>query len=142
MLTRAYEKNTLLSKREILLRENIKSKKGVHILADFFECKESISLMLNSELLKEKCRDFVKESGLTEIGHLFHQFPGSGVTGVVLLAESHFAIHTWPEKNYLTLDIFVCNFYSENTLKAKKLYEFLREAFSPRQVNLQEIDRD
>ena len=120
----------------------LKTKKGLHILADFFDCRESINLMLNLESLKDKCRACVRESGLTEIDHLFYQFPDSGVTGVILLAESHFAIHTWPEKKYLTLDIFICNFYSENTQKAKKLYQFLKQTFSPDRLNLQEIDRD
>ena len=120
----------------------IKTGKGLHILADFFGCKTGINLMFDSESLKGKCRGFIKDSGLTEIDHLFYKFPTSGVTGVILLAESHFAIHTWPEKHYLTLDIFVCNFYGENTQKAKKLYRFMTRVFSPDRVNLQEIDRD
>ena len=142
MFTEGTKKITLFPNNKEALETKIKTKKGLHILANFFDCREGMDLMLNLKLLKKKCIGFVQESGLTEIDHLFHQFPDSGVTGVVLLAESHFAIHTWPEKNYLTLDIFVCNSCSENTQKAKKLYQFLRQTFSPGRENLQEIERD
>ena len=120
---------------------NIKLKKGIHIIADFSQCVTPNSLMLDEVMLREVCREFVFESGLNELNHLFHKFPDSGVTGVILLAESHFAIHTWPEKNYLTLDIFVCNFFSDNTHKARHLYNLLKEKFQPQVVSHHELER-
>jgi hypothetical protein len=57
----------------------------------------------------------VAGSGLTPVGELFHRFePGGGVTGVVLLAESHLAVHTWPELGAVTMDVYVCNFSGDN----------------------------
>jgi S-adenosylmethionine/arginine decarboxylase-like enzyme len=50
---------------------------------------------------------------------------------VIALAESHISIHTWPEKEYVSLDIFVCNFYEDNSLKAKKIYKNLIDFFKP-----------
>ncbi|MEN3035503.1 MAG: adenosylmethionine decarboxylase [Candidatus Methanosuratincola sp.] len=52
------------------------------------------------------------ESGLTILGRVFHQFSPQGVTGVLVVAESHISIHTWPELGYAALDVFTC---SKNT---------------------------
>lgn len=98
--------------------------------------------MTNSEALEKLCADNVAKVGLTQVGKLFYQFPGSGVTGVVLLAESHIAIHTWPEKGYLTLDIYVCNVSQDNTRKAQALYEIFAGHFLPQSVNHQEVERE
>ena len=46
---------------------------------------------------------------MTVVGDSFHQFEPQGVTGTVLLAESHLAIHTWPEQGFVTIDVYVCN---------------------------------
>ena len=66
----------------------------------------------------------MRDAGLAPVGELFHRFPpapGSdepaGITGVVLLAESHLAVHTWPELGAVTLDVYVCNFGADNSAK-------------------------
>ena len=57
----------------------------------------------------------MKNVGLTEVGKFFHQFDGEGgVTGMIVLAESHMSLHTWPEKKYVTLDVYVCSFTQDN----------------------------
>ena len=66
-------------------------------------------------------------------------FPGlggqrGGVTGVVLLAESHVAIHTWPELGNVTLDIYVCNFSGDNSAKAEQLMQNLLQAYQADRV--------
>lgn len=124
------------------IKQEVIPDKGIHILGDFFGCKSGKEEMLHSEMLRSFCRDKVKEVGLTEVGELFYQFPGGGVTGTVLLAESHVAIHTWPEKDYLTLDIFVCNVTQDNTQKAKTLYQEFVRLFRPEHTNHQEIERE
>jgi len=115
---------------------------GTHILAELFDCAENRDHMLNVELLEALCRQAVADSGLTQVGSKFYQFPGAGVTGVVLLAESHMAIHTWPEKDYLTLDVFVCNITRDNTDRARALYENVVRLFQPGRTNCQEIERN
>jgi len=116
--------------------------KGIHILGDFYDVKGGFNEMIDSLKLESFCEEKVAEVGLTQVGKLFYQFPGSGVTGVILLAESHVAIHTWPEKNYLTLDIYVCNVSQTNTEKAKRLYDYFYELFQPGRVNRQDVDRE
>ena len=118
-----------------------KLEKGIHIIADFFECTLATNLMLDAQLLEKACKEAVKKSGLTEVNCLFHQFPNSGVTGVVLLAESHLSIHTWPENNYLNLDIFVCNFNYDNTTKARDLFKQLQTIFQPEHIDKHELER-
>jgi S-adenosylmethionine decarboxylase len=89
------------------------------------------------------CLTAVSTAGLTAVGDTFHQFNvGNGITGVVLLAESHLAIHTWPELNYVTLDVFVCNLHCDNSLKALQLFEQLLTAFAPSCIQRYETARD
>mgnify|MGYP000082255320 FL=1 len=52
--------------------------------------------------------EIIEESNLTKIGEVFNQFSPHGVTGIFLLQESHLSAHSWPEKNYLALDLFSC----------------------------------
>ena len=66
--------------------------------------------------------------------------PG-GITGTLLLAESHLAIHTWPERNGVTLDVYVCNFTDDNTSKAEQLFEALMLAFRPKNQVVNRITR-
>ena len=67
-----------------------------------------------------------REAGLTLVDENYFTFPShqgepGGVTGAVLLAESHLAIHTWPERAGVTLDVYVCNFSTDNSGKAEAL---------------------
>jgi S-adenosylmethionine/arginine decarboxylase-like enzyme len=63
------------------------------------------------------------------------------VTGTVLLAESHLAIHTWPELGSLTIDVYVCNFTEDNTAKADELFAGLKSFFRPKRARFQRIER-
>jgi len=128
--------------QDITIKNNSQLEKGVHIFADFYNVSAGREEMLVSESLERFCEEQVARVGLTQVGKLFHQFPGGGVTGMVLLAESHIAIHTWPEKDYLTLDIYVCNVSQDNTMKARALYKSMEDLFLPGRKNFQEIDRE
>ena len=127
--------------RKLTVPDTLK-KNGIHILGDFYQCQDGHEELFDARLLEKFCEKTIFDAGLTQVGKLFHQFPNAGVTGVILLAESHLAIHTWPEKNYLTLDVFVCNIGRDNTLKARKVYETFKNLFNPQEVNHQEISRE
>jgi S-adenosylmethionine decarboxylase len=76
------------------------------------------------------------------VGALFHRFDeGGGVTGVVLLAESHLAVHTWPELAAVTLDVYVCNFGRDNSARAEALLAALQGAFGASGVELHRLQR-
>ena len=83
--------------------------------------------------------------GLTPVGQLFHQFGSAdepaGATGAVVLAESHLAVHTWPELDAVTLDLYVCNFSRDNSRAAREACARLIAAFAPERVEQREIQR-
>ena len=102
--------------------------------------------MTDAGALAELCRKAVGVSGLTIVDEKFFTFPDwqgqpGGVTGAVLLAESHLALHTWPERGGVTLDVYVCNFSTDNSGKAEKLMDDLIVAFAPGQVGTNRILR-
>ncbi len=98
--------------------------------------------MVDAEALQACCLAAVATAGLTHVNHLFHAFaPGSGVTGVVLLAESHLAVHTWPEIAAVTLDVYVCNYGSDNSARARVLFDALRAAFLPSGAHTHALQR-
>ena len=80
---------------------------GKHILAELYNCDYDI---LNDEKLIEKIMTkSAGKIGATIIGTKFHKFSPYGVSGVVVIAESHLTIHTWPELNYAAVDVFTCS---------------------------------
>jgi len=77
------------------------------------------------------CRALVDEAGLTVVGVSSHQFRPQGATVAVLLAESHLAVHTWPEARFLTVDLYVCNATQDHTAQAEAIWSRLLKAFRP-----------
>ncbi|HEY0955380.1 MAG TPA: adenosylmethionine decarboxylase [Roseateles sp.] len=119
--------------------------KGVHLTADLRGVDPGVTAMRSPDALAALCRDAVTRSGLTGVAELFHRFAPddgqSGVTGVVLLAESHVAVHTWPELGGVTLDVYVCNYSSDNSAKAEALMDTLVGAFTPQSASRQSWPR-
>ena len=115
---------------------------GLHLIGDLYGCLCDSRLMLDADYLESFCKERVAAAGLTTVGSLFHSFgEGCGVTGTVVLAESHLSIHTWPESGYVTLDVYVCNYTSNNRPKAQKLFDDLLAAFNPADPHLHRVDR-
>lgn len=113
---------------------------GIHLLGEWFDCADGPAFS-RARALRALCLELTEASGLQAVGDRFHQFEPQGVTGTVLLAESHLAIHTWPETRSATVDVFVCNYTSDNTAKAMRLFDALREALRPQRVHEQAIRR-
>ncbi len=119
---------------------------GLHLTADLYQCRCDPGLLINADTLAALCNRHTVEAGLTVVADKWHPFPEyndqpGGVTGMVLLAESHLAVHTWPERGGVTLDVYVCNFTCDNSGKARSLLEALIAAFEPAQVQRQHLDR-
>jgi S-adenosylmethionine decarboxylase len=77
-----------------------------HMLVELREC--SAELLDNPAALKELLLEAVRRGGGTIVTDVFHTFNPHGVSGVIVIAESHVAIHTWPEHGYAAVDIFSC----------------------------------
>lgn len=81
-------------------------KLGRHLIVEYYNCSRDI--LDNIDYIKEHMVIAAKKAGATVVGDVFHQFNPAGVSGAVVLAESHFSIHTWPERGYAAMDFFTC----------------------------------
>ena len=118
--------------------------RGVHITADLFGCRDPADLMRDGAALAALCEQLASAAGLRVVARQFHAFAplgDGGHTGVLLLAESHLAVHTWPELRAVTLDVFVCNVSSDNSTKAERLLDALVVRFDAERVNRQQLVR-
>lgn len=119
---------------------------GLHLIGDLHDCRCPGSLLLDAPALENFCVAACRRHGLTVVGRLFHTFrdtdgAAAGVTGAVVLAESHLAVHTWPELGSVTLDIYVCNFSGDNSTRAAALFAEVVEAFAPTRLQRQAVSR-
>ena len=115
---------------------------GLHLTADLHGCNVAAPPMSDAAALRRLCLGAVSGAGLQAVGELFHPFPApGGVTGVVLLAESHLAVHTWPELGTVTLDVYVCNVGADNSARAEAVMAELVAAFGPREPRVQRVRR-
>ena len=121
--------------------------RGLQLTADLFDCAPDRACMSDLDALRTLCLDAVRTAGLEGVRDVFHRFePTSsampaGVTGVVLLAESHLAVHTWPELRAATIDVYVCNYGADNSVKARELLSRLLAAFAPSRVERRTLER-
>lgn len=79
---------------------------GRQLTIEYYECAAHI--LLSREMVENALLTAAKKSGATIISSSFHQFEPQGVSGVVVIAESHFTVHAWPEHDYAAVDIFTC----------------------------------
>lgn len=119
---------------------------GLHLTADLHDCHCDPRWLTDSALLGAHCVQAVTLAGLQAVAHLFHAFPATGhgpggVTATVLLAESHLCIHTWPEQQAVTLDVYVCNFGGDHSAKAQTLMAGLIGLFQPGHVAQHALQR-
>ena len=79
---------------------------GRHLLLELKTCNQEV--LDDLDLLKDCLNEAAISCGATVVGESFHHFSPCGVSGVVNIAESHIAIHTWPEYQYAAVDVFTC----------------------------------
>ncbi|MBE0477620.1 adenosylmethionine decarboxylase [Candidatus Aerophobetes bacterium] len=101
---------------------------GIHIISDLYGCEPE--RLARAKQIKQFIEQTIDESGLTKIKSCFHQFDPYGVTGLVLLSESHLAIHTWPEYRYVSLDVYSCGPPDASFFTHKKVIGF----FNPKKA--------
>jgi S-adenosylmethionine decarboxylase len=119
---------------------------GLHLTADLHDCRCEPRWLLDAQALGVACVDAVRTAGLQPVNQLFHTFPATGhgpggVTATVLLAESHLCVHTWPEQRAVTLDVYVCNFGGDHSLRARALLDDLLALFMPGHVTRHVLHR-
>jgi S-adenosylmethionine decarboxylase proenzyme len=112
---------------------------GLHILSELYECKGILTY--DKQALSSKISQFVRDCRLTEIGSHYHEFEGGGITAIVALAESHIALHTWPEIAYATLEVFVCNYTQDNSGAAHQVHDAIVKLLAPTRLETRALER-
>ncbi len=108
---------------------------GRHLIVEYSECdKRNLD---DVRLLEEGMCEAVRRSGATIVRSVFHRYNPQGVSGVVVIAESHISIHTWPEYGYAAVDFFTCG----DSVDPYKAHEYLASVLSAGSANIQELKR-
>jgi S-adenosylmethionine decarboxylase proenzyme len=113
----------------------VKKALGTHILLELFDCNPNT--LINIQHVKDAMIRAAQAAKANIVDTFFHQFKPYGVSGVVVVEESHLSVHTWPEYGYAAVDLFFC---SENVLP-EKAKDVLREAFEPTEMKEVMVER-
>jgi len=97
---------------------------GKHLLLELKDC--DAELLNNMEYLREALSSVASSIGATVIKDSFYQFSPQGISGVVIIAESHISVHTWPEFRYAAVDVFTCGEVIQPVRAVKPMAEKLK----------------
>jgi len=114
---------------------------GLHLLGEWYGCGAQRALLEDPTHLNQLCRVAAEGAGLHVVSDHFHRCKPAGVTGTLLLDESHLVIHTHPLDQSVTLDVFVSGHTPNNRVKARAVYSFLKEGLQPEKENYVQINR-
>ncbi len=110
-------------------------KLGRHVLAEFTNC--DCGSLNDSAKIEQWLNEAARKSGATIVKSVFHHYNPHGVSGVVVIAESHISIHTWPEYGYAAVDFFTCG----DSVDPFKACDYLTEALGATDVLTREFAR-
>lgn len=110
-------------------------KLGKHFLVEYYKCNTDI--LDNQVRIQNTLLDAATMCGATVLEYSFHKFSPQGVSGVVVIAESHLSIHTWPEYGYSAVDIFTCG----TTVDPWIAYKHIKNELGSEETVVREIER-
>lgn len=108
---------------------------GRQLIVELFDCDQEI--IGDLERIRAAMLEAAKRAHATIVQDVFHKFNPFGISGVVIIAESHLSIHTWPEYHYAAVDIFTCG----DALQAEVAAHYLAEQFDAGRIGLSEHKR-
>lgn len=108
---------------------------GKHLLLELKDCNREV--LNDLTYLENVFVSAAQEAGATVLGKYFHQFAPQGVSGAVIIAESHLSLHTWPEHGYAAVDIFTCG----DTVRTQRAADLLIEKLGSKNPSIMEIKR-
>jgi S-adenosylmethionine decarboxylase proenzyme len=108
---------------------------GQHLLVEYYGC--SSDQLKSPPFIEAIMLEAARRSKATIVSSHFHHFNPHGVSGVIVIAESHLTIHTWPEHRYAAVDLFTCG----KRLEPQLAFEYLSEALQARDVGFKELKR-
>ena len=106
-----------------------------HQIVEFNDCEES--KIDNSDFVRKIFLEAAELGSATVVSECFHEFSPYGITGVLVIAESHISIHTWPEHKYAAVDIFSCG----NKVDYNKIIDYLKNKLKCKNCSLISINR-
>jgi S-adenosylmethionine decarboxylase len=107
---------------------------GTHLLAEYHGCDRA--LLDDLEALRRIMREAAQAAGATVVAEVFQPFSPQGVTGVVVIEESHFSVHTWPEYGYAAVDFYTCG-----DCVPERADAVLRQALAAERVEIMSVRR-
>lgn len=108
---------------------------GRHLLVDLYGCDHT--RLDDPDYIAAELQAAATAAGTRVLGTAFHRFSPGGVTGVLIVQESHLAVHTWPERGYAALDLFTCGHQTDPWAA----YRRLKDAFGAMRDNVVEVSR-
>gem|GEM_PF-199520 len=108
---------------------------GKHLLAEFFDCTPNV--LNNNALVEQLMTEAAVACGATIVESAFHHFNPYGVSGVIVIAESHLTIHTWPEYGYASVDLYTCG----DSCDPAVAFNYLQSKFQASDSNYVEFAR-
>ncbi len=108
---------------------------GEQVLAEFYGC--SVSAINDPGLIREAMLEAARRAKATIVADVFHEFNPHGISGVVVIAESHIAIHSWPEHGCASVDLFTCS----EDMEPGAAVEYLKSVFQAERVEIQVVKR-
>ncbi len=108
---------------------------GVHLHIELWECEPD--MLNNPQGVEQAMTEAAHKANCTVVQKVIHQFSPHGVSGVVVLAESHISVHTWPELGYAALDVFTCG----SQCTPKSAADHLIHAFSAKKSTVKSFSR-
>ena len=108
---------------------------GHHVLVEMYRCDEKT--LNDPKYLQEVLCQAARLAGATIVSQTFHQFNPHGVSGVVIISESHLTIHTWPEYGYASLDLYTCG----NKTDSRKAFNYIRSKIGAQHTSTVELRR-
>ncbi len=108
---------------------------GRHLIVEYAECNNK--LLNDLTQLEQFLNESVSKAGATIVSSKVHNYNPQGVSGVVVIAESHLSIHTWPEYSYAAVDFFTCG----DTVDPYKAFEYMKEMLESKTATVKELKR-
>ncbi|RKX32796.1 MAG: S-adenosylmethionine decarboxylase proenzyme [Candidatus Zixiibacteriota bacterium] len=108
---------------------------GRHLVAELADC--NIEFLNDLPFLEQVMKEAARISGATVVKTAFHRYNPQGLSGIVVIAESHLSIHTWPEYGYAAVDCFTCG----SSVDPWKAIDYLKEVLQSKTVSARELNR-
>jgi S-adenosylmethionine decarboxylase len=108
---------------------------GRHLIVEYTGCDRST--LDNMALIEEYLKEAARRSGATIVRSVMHRYNPQGISGMIVIAESHLSIHTWPEYGYAAVDFFTCG----NSVDPYKAHHYMQKKLKAKMADVRDLNR-